>query len=81
MKLNEKFNVFDVTVQKQIDIINNRSKNHRKAADALVFAIFDTKTHYNNHYKIIKIKPNDKTYIKLHKRYHLFKLKNIKLFN
>ena len=27
------------------------------------------------------MKFNDKAYIKLHKKYHLFKLKNVKLFN
>ena len=67
--------------QSQINIIDNRIKNRREIVNALVFATFDIKIHYDNHYKIIKMKFNNKAYIKLHKRYYLFKLKNAKLFN
>ena len=81
MKLNKEFDVFNVTVQNQMNIINNRNKYRREVVDALVFATFDTKTRYDNRYKIIKMKFDDKVYIKLHKGYHLFELKNAKFFN
>ena len=81
MKLNEKLNISDVIIQSQTDIIDDRNKHRRKVVDALAFAIFDIKTRYDNRYKAVKIKFDDKVYIKLHKRYHLFKLKNAKLFN
>ena len=81
MKLNKQFNVFDVIIQNQINIINNRNKYRRKAADVLVFAIFDIKTHYNNRYKTVKMKFDNKVYTELYKRYYLFELKNAKLFN
>ena len=81
MKLNKELNVFDVIIQNQINIINNRNKYRREAADALAFATFNIKTRYDNRYKVIKMKFDNKVYIKLYKRYHLFKLKNAKLFN
>ena len=81
MKLNKEFDIFNVIVQNQIDIINNRNKYRRKAVDVFVFTIFDKKTHYDNRYKVIKMKSDNKTYIKLYKKYHSFKLKNAKLFN
>ena len=62
-------------IQNQIDIIDNRNKNRREINNAFIFVIFDIKIRYNNHYKIIKMKFNNKIYIKLHKKYHLFKLK------
>ena len=81
MKLNKELDIFDVIIQNQINIINNRNRYRREAADALVFVIFDIKTRYDNRYKVIKMKFDDKVYIKLHKKYHLFELKNAKLFN
>ena len=81
MKLNEKFKVFDVIAQSQMNIIYNQNKYRRKIINVLVFAIFDIKTRYDNHYKVIKMKFDYKVYIKLHKKYHLFELKNAKLFN
>ena len=74
MKLNKEFNIFDVIVQSQTNIINNRNKYRREAVDALVFAIFNIKTRYDNRYKVIKMKFDNKAYIKLYKKYHLFKL-------
>ena len=73
--------MFDVIVQNQINIIDNRNRYRREIADVLIFAIFDTKTRYDNRHKIIKMKFDNKTYIKLYKKYHLFELKNAKLFN
>ena len=64
-----------------MNIIDNRNKYRREAVNALVFATFDIKTRYDNRYKTVEMKSDNKTYIKLHKRYHLFKLKNAKLFN
>ena len=81
MKLNEEFDVFDVIIQNQINIIDNRNRYRREAADAFAFAIFDIKTYYDNRHKVIKIKFDDKVYIKLYKKYHLSKLKNAKFFN
>ena len=81
MKLNKKLDIFDVTVQNQINIIDDRNRYRRKVANAFIFATFDIKTRYDNRYKIIKMKFDDKFYIKLHKKYHLFELKNAKLFN
>ena len=81
MKLNKGFDVFDVIIQSQINIIDNRNKYRRKAVNAFAFAIFNIKTHYDNRYKAIKMKFDNKVYIKLHKRYYLFKLENAKLFN
>ena len=54
MKLNKEFDIFDVIIQNQIDIINNRNKCRQKTADVFAFAIFDTKTHYDNRYRIVK---------------------------
>ena len=62
-----------------MNIIDDRNKYRREIANVFAFAIFDAKTYYNNYYKVIKMKFNDKAYIKLHKRYHLFKLKNAKI--
>ena len=81
MKLNEELDVFDVIIQNQINIIDNRNRYRREVVNAFVFTIFDTKTHYDNRYKVIKMKFDNKAYIKLYKRYHLFELKNAKLFN
>ena len=81
MKLNEKFDIFDVIAQNQINIIDDRNKYRRKVTDALAFAIFDIKTRYDNRYKVIKMKFDNKAYVKLYKKYHLFELKNAKLFN
>ena len=81
MKLNKGLDVSDVIIQNQINIIDNRNKYRREVVDVLVFAIFDIKIRYNNRHKVIKMKFGDKAYIKLHKRYHLFELKNAKLFN
>ena len=66
MKLNKTFDIFDVIIQNKINIIDNRDKNRRKATDVFAFAIFNIKTHYDNHYKVVKIKLNDKTNIKLY---------------
>ena len=44
MKLNEKFNVFDVIVQSQTNIINNQNKYRRKAVNVFAFTRFDIKT-------------------------------------
>ena len=81
MNLNKEFNVFDVIAQSQINIIDNRNKYRREAADALVFAIFDIKTRYDSRYKVIKMNFDDKVYIKLYKKYYLLELKNAKFFN
>ena len=81
MKSNEKFDVFDVITENQIDIIDNRNKYRRNVVDVFIFATFDAKAHYDNRYKVIKMKFNNKAYIKLHKKNHLFKLKNAKHFN
>ena len=81
MKLNKELNVFDVIIQNQINIIDNRNKYRRKVVNAFVFAIFNIKTRYDNRYKVVKMKFDDKVYIKLYKRYYLFELKNAKLFN
>ena len=81
MKLNKKINVFNVTAQSQINIINNRNKYRRKAADALIFATFDIKIRYDNHHKIVEMKFDNKIYIKLYKRCYLLELKNAKFFN
>ena len=64
-----------------MNIINNRNKYRREVVNALIFTIFDIKTHYDNRYKAIKIKFDNKAYTKLYKKYHLFELKNAKLFN
>ena len=81
MKSNKKLNIFDVIVQNQINIINNRNKYRREVVNALIFAIFDIKTHYDNRYKVVKMKFDNKAYIILYKKNHLFELKNAKLFN
>ena len=81
MKLNERFNIFDVITQNQTNIINNRNKYRREIVNVFVFATFDVKTRYYNRYKTVKMKSDNKTYIKLYKRYHLLELKNAKLFN
>ena len=81
MKLNEELNVFDMIIQNQTNIIDDRNKYRRKVVNAFTFAIFDIKTRYNNRYKVVKMKFDNKAYIKLYKRYHLFKLKNAKFFN
>ena len=81
MKLNEEFDIFDMIAQNQINIINNRNEYRREAINAFIFAIFNIKTHYDNRYKVIKMKFDNKAYIKLYKRYYLFELKNAKLFN
>ena len=70
MKLNEEFNIFDVIAQNQINIIDNRNKYRQEVVNVFIFAIFDIKTRYDNRYKFIKIKSDDKAYIKLYKRYH-----------
>ena len=81
MKLNEELNVFNMIIQSQINIIDNRNRYRREAVDVLVFMTFDAKTRYNTRHKAIKMKFDDKAYIKLHKEYHLRKIKNAKLFN
>ena len=81
MKLNEGLDIFDVTIQNQTNIIDDRNKYRREVADAFAFATFDTKTRYDNRYKAVKMKFDDKAYIKLYKKYHLFELENAKLFN
>ena len=64
-----------------MNIINNRNKYRRKVVNVFVFAIFNAKARYDNYYKTIEIKSDDKAYIKLYKKYHLFELENAKLFN
>ena len=81
MKLNEGLDVFDVIIQNQINIIDNRNRYRREVVNAFVFTTFNIKTHYDNRYKAIKMKFDNKVYIKLHKKYHLFELKNAKFFN
>ena len=81
MKLNKELDIFNVIIQNQINIIDDRNKYRREAVNALVFTTFNTKTRYDNRHKIIKMKFDDKTYIKLYKKYHLSELKNAKLFN
>ena len=65
IKLNEEFNIFDVIIQNQINIINNRNKNYQEVVDVFIFTIFDIETHYNNRYKVVNMKFNHKAYIKL----------------
>ena len=81
IKLNKELDVFDVIIQNQTNIIDNRNKYRRKAVNVFIFATFDAKTRYDNRYKVVKMKFDDKTYIKLYKKHRLFKLKNAKLFN
>ena len=56
MKSSKEFDVFDVISESQINIIDNRNKNRRKIVNAFVFAIYNIKIRYNNHYKVIKMK-------------------------
>ena len=63
MKLNKEFDIFDIIIQNQINIINNRNKYRREVVDVLVFAIFNIKTRYDNRYKVTKMKFDNKAYI------------------
>ena len=49
--------------------------------NAFIFKILNNKIRYNNRYKIILIKIENKIFIKLYHEYNLFNLENVKLFN
>ena len=81
MKLNNKINVNNVVIKRQIDIIDDKNRNRQKIIDFFVFVVAKMKIKYDKEYKLLIIKFNDKIYVKFYHEYKLFKLKNIKLFN
>lgn len=81
MKLNNEIDITNVAIKKQIDVIDNRNRNRQKAIDALTFAIITIKIRYNERYKLLIMKSEDRVYVKLHHEYKLSELKNIKLLN
>ena len=64
-----------------MNIIDNRNRYRREAVDVFAFATFNIKTRYDNRYKIVEMKSDNKVYIKLYKKYYLSELKNARFFN
>ena len=81
MKLNNETNINNVTVKKQIDIIDDKNRNRQKVIDFFTFVIAEMKIKYDKKHKFLIIKFNNKIYIKLYHEYKFLKLKNAKLFN
>ena len=65
----------------EIDIIERRKLHQKNAIEIIVFENVEMKIPYDNKYQFLRMKQNDKIYLKSHIEYKISKLNNVKFNN